>query len=46
VDYVLAQVNMSVWEPVEALAAYVYSGTHRQVSSGPLHGPEDWTCPA
>jgi hypothetical protein len=24
-------VNMSVWESVEALAGYVYSGTHRQV---------------
>jgi len=24
-------VNMSVWESVEALAAYVYSDTHRQV---------------
>jgi hypothetical protein len=24
-------VNMSVWESVEALAEYVYSGTHRQV---------------
>jgi Domain of unknown function (DUF3291) len=24
-------VNMSVWESVEALAAYVYSGTHRRV---------------
>jgi hypothetical protein len=24
-------VNMSVWETVEALAAFVYSGAHRQV---------------
>ena len=28
-------VNMSVWESVEALAAYVYSDTHRQVLQAP-----------
>jgi hypothetical protein len=98
-------VNMSVWESVEALAAFVYSGVHRQVlrrrwfermaeaytalwwiprghvpttqeaeervrqlresgptpyvftlkehfpppdvaGPGPLHSPEEWTCPA
>ena len=38
-------VNMSVWESVEALAAYVYSDTHRQVLVAAATGSSRWRRP-
>jgi hypothetical protein len=50
-------INMSVWESVEALGAFVYGAAHRAAlrehfpppdsdDTEPLYSPEDWTCPA
>ena len=38
-------VNMSVWQSVEALAAYVYSDAHRQVLRRAASGSSGWPKP-